>query len=340
MYTDDALPIAQADSGGRPGVFSLIDTNLRAPYTIQSMLSVQRALTRTIAAEIGYLRTNGDDFPLQRQFTQAFDRFTGLRPNPDLGSPGGYYVDGSQTMVYNALQTSVRKRFSSRHSWEANYTLGRGTSTQGGDLSVYYITSFNNTQDFWDPEFDYGPSSADVRHRFNGSFIYELPGIGQGVVNGILGGWQVSGIAQIRSGGALWISQPSGIGRSRPDVAPGVDLMVDDWKDSCGSTGCNYLNTAGVTRVETVPLTRATVRPGTYIGGMARGPGAFNLHTTFAKNFSIGGERRLQVRADVFNVLNRKNYNNPQTNMNNANFGRITGAGGERVLQFGARLTF
>ena len=73
---------------------------------------------------------------------------------------------------------------------------------------------------------------------------------------------------------------------------------------------------------------------------MARGPGAFNMHTTFAKNFPIGGERRLQVRADVFNLLNRKNYNNPQTNMNNANFGRITGAGGERVLQFGARLTF
>jgi hypothetical protein len=38
--------------------------------------------------------------------------------------------------------------------------------------------------------------------------------------------------------------------------------------------------------------------------------------------------------------LNKKNYNNPNTNMNNANFGRITGAARARVFQIGARLTF
>jgi outer membrane receptor protein involved in Fe transport len=72
---------------------------------------------------------------------------------------------------------------------------------------------------------------------------------------------------------------------------------------------------------------------------MVRGPRDFNMHTTLAKSFSLG-EKRLQVRADVFNVLNRKNYSNPQTNMNNADFGRITGAGRPRVFQLGARLTF
>ena len=89
MYTDDALPLAQADSAGRAAVFSLINTNIAAPYTIQSMASVQRAFGRTMAAEISYIRTDGNDFPLQRQFTQAFDRETGLRPNPVLGAPGG-----------------------------------------------------------------------------------------------------------------------------------------------------------------------------------------------------------------------------------------------------------
>ena len=73
---------------------------------------------------------------------------------------------------------------------------------------------------------------------------------------------------------------------------------------------------------------------------MVRGPGEFNMHTTFAKSFSLGPATRLQVRAEAFNVLNWKNYNNPQTNMNNADFGRITGAGRARVFQFGARFTF
>ena len=169
------IAIGAGRLGGRPAVFSLIDTNIAAPYTIQSMISVQRAFGRTMAAEVGYIRTDGNDFPLQRQFTQAFDRQTGVRPNTAIGSPGGYYVDSSQTMVYNGLQTSLRRRFSDRYSWDLNYTLGKSESTQGGDLSAYYITSYNAIQDFWDPEFDYGPSTNDIRHRFNASFIYELP---------------------------------------------------------------------------------------------------------------------------------------------------------------------
>ena len=342
MYTDDMLPLAQADSAGRPAVFSLIDTNLAAPYTIQSMVSVQRAVGRTMAAEIGYLRTDGNDFPLQRQFTQAFDRETGLRPNPAIGAPGGYYVDSNQEMVYNGLQTSLRRRFSDRYSWDVNYTLGKSEATQGGDLSVYYLGSLNNIQDFWNPELDYGPSTNDIRHRLNASFIYELPGVGggQGVLNGILGGWQISGIVQAGSGGALTVVQPSGIARSRPDVVPGVDLVVADWKDTCDGRGCTYLNTAGFARVPTSRVTNATLRPGTYLHDMARGPGHFNLHTTFAKSFSLGSDTRLQVRADAFGVLNRKNYNDPVTNMNSADFGLITGAGGKRVFQLGARLTF
>jgi len=342
MYTDDALPLAQADSAGKNAVFSLINTDLGAPYTIQSMLSVQQAFGRTMAAEVGYIRTDGNDFPLQRQFTQAFDRETGTRPNTAIGSPGGYYVDSSQTLAYNGLQTSLRRRFSNRYSWDVNYTLGKSESTQGGDLSVYYITSYNAIQDFWDPDYDYGPSTNDIRHRFNASFIYELPTVGAegSVKNGVLGGWQISGIVQARSGGALVVTQPSGIGNSRPDVDPGVDLVVADWQDTCVASGCNYLNTAGFVRVPRYALTNATLRPGTFMPEMVRGPGDFNMHTTFAKSFALGPATRLQVRAEAFNVLNWKNYNNPQTNMDNADFGRITGAGRARVFQFGARFTF
>jgi hypothetical protein len=73
---------------------------------------------------------------------------------------------------------------------------------------------------------------------------------------------------------------------------------------------------------------------------MARGPSSMNFHTTIAKSFGIGGGSRLQVRADFFSALNRKNYNNPQQAITNSEFGRISGAGGARSLQFGARLTF
>ena len=172
------------------------------------------------------------------------------------------------------------------------------------------------------------------------SAIYELPGFGEGTTNAILGGWQISAIVQARSGEALRITQPSGIDRSRVDVVPGADLVFADWKDTCTATGCNYLDRNGFALVPTSSVTSATLRPGTYMMDMARGPGRLDTNMTIAKSFGIGGGNRLQVRMDMFNALNYMNLSNPQQAINNANFGRITGAGGARVLQFGARMTF
>jgi hypothetical protein len=340
LYTDDTAVIATREAAGKKTVFSIFDPDIQVPYTIQSMISVQRSLSRTMSGEVSYLRTDGNDFPLQRHFAQAFDRNTGVRPNPALGAPGGYYVDSNQTMVYNGLQTSLRKRFSNRYSWDVNYTFGKSESTQGGDLSAYYIASFENNQDFWDPEFDRGPSSNDLRHRLNVSAIYELPSVGEGVVNGLLGGWQLSTIVQVRSGEALRVTQPSGIDRSRPDIVSDVDLIVADHRDTCVATGCNFLVREGFALVPTSPVTSATLRPGTFNMDMARGPGRLDTNLTIAKSFAVGGGSRLQARVDFFNAMNRMNLNNPQQAINNANFGRITGAAGARVLQFGARLTF
>ena len=341
-YTDQSVPFVVSEAGGRKTVFSLYDTHLPVPYTIQSMASVQKGLGRTMAMEVGYVHTDGRSFPVQRQLSQAIDRETGLRPNPALGAPGGYYVDSSQTMVYNGLQTALRKRFANAHSWEVNYTLSKGEATQGGDFAHWSLADVDSTQDFWDPEFDRGPVDNDVRHRMTGTFIYELPRIrgSQGVLNGILGGWQVSGIVNARTGLKLRVTQPSGIERSRPDAVPGVDPVLEDWKDSCTASGCNYLNGAAFALVPESRVTGATLRPGTSQVGAARGPAFWTLHTTLAKSFPIGGGRAFQVRADAFNVLNVKNFDHPVLNIKSPEFGRITGASGERVLQFGGRLTF
>ena len=133
-------------------------------------------------------------------------------------------------MEYNGLQTSVRKRFSNHYSFDANYTFSKGMATQGGDLAVYSLSNVNNTQDFWNPEFDRGPVVNDLRHRVSAMFIGELPELaGQNrIVKGVAGGWQVSGIVTARSGNPLTITQPSGIVNSRPDIVPGVPLVIDE----------------------------------------------------------------------------------------------------------------
>jgi Carboxypeptidase regulatory-like domain/TonB-dependent Receptor Plug Domain/TonB dependent receptor-like, beta-barrel len=341
-YNDPLRLQVIEDGGGRKAIFSVIDTELPSPYTIQSMLSVQRALGRTLAMDVGYIRTNGRDFPLQRMFALARDRETGQLPNPALGSPGGYYVDANQTMDYNALQAALRKRFSNRYSFDVNYTFGKGVATQGGDLAVYSLSNVSNTQEFYDPEFDRGPTVNDLRHRLNALFIYELPELsGQNqLVRAIAGGWQVSGIVSARSGNALTITQPSGLPNSRPDVVPGTDLVIANWQDTCDATGCNYLNPAAFVRVPVVAATNATTRAGNYQVGDARSPAEWDLHSTIAKNFNIGANRRLQIRADFFSILNKKNWGSPVTAINASDFGRITSASGNRSMQVGARFSF
>jgi hypothetical protein len=342
MYNDDIRRIVIAENAGRKSIFSIIDPELEAPYTIQSMLSVQRAVGRTMAVEVGYIRTNGRDFPLLLQFAKAIDRVTGARPNPALGAPGGYYVTSDQTMVYNGLQMAFSKRFSNRYSFEINHTFGKGVATQGGDLASYITADIGSTQDFWDPEFDRGPTEDDVRHRFTGMFIYELPDLSgrRPLVKGVLGGWQISGILNARTGQVLTITQPSGIPGSRPDLVTGVDPILDNWKDSCGALGCNYLNPAAFALVPISTATNATLRPGNYLIGDARGPALWNLNATMAKNFNIGAGRRLQIRVDSFGILNKKNWSEPVQATNASNFGRITGAGGSRTIQVGGRFTF
>jgi outer membrane receptor protein involved in Fe transport len=337
MYTDDAFPIVQRDANGQRAVFSVFNTNLPVPYTVQSMLSVERGFGKAMALEVGYLRTDGRDFPLQDPFPQAFDRETGLRPNPALGAPGGYYVSSDQKMEYNALQVSFRKRFSHRYSYDVGYTLGKGEATQGGDLAAYYLASIGNTQDFFHPELDYGPVDNDIRHRLNTSFIYELPDIrgGKGFLNGAVGGWQLSGIYTARTGGALTITQPSGIGASRPDVVPGESLVLDDYE-----TTYVRLNTAAFARVPVITKTNATSRAGTYIVGMVRSTSTWNLNMSLAKNFRIGSGKRLQIRIDAFNALNHHTLGNPNTNITSTDFGRITGIGGTRTAQVGAKFNF
>jgi hypothetical protein len=64
------------------------------------------------------------------------------------------------------------------------------------------------------------------------------------------------------------------------------------------------------------------------------------MNMTFAKNFLVGDGRRLQVRADFFSLLNKKNWGNPVTAITASDFGRLTSAGGSRTMQIGARLSF
>jgi hypothetical protein len=59
------------------------------------------------------------------------------------------------------------------------------------------------------------------------------------------------------------------------------------------------------------------------------------------KNVPVGNDREVQIRLEAFNVFNHINDGNPNVDITNANFGRITGMSSRpRQLQLGLRMVF
>jgi hypothetical protein len=72
----------------------------------------------------------------------------------------------------------------------------------------------------------------------------------------------------------------------------------------------------------------------------ARGPAFVTVNVSLLKNVVLQRTQRLQVRADVFNLLNHVNFSNPDSNINSATFGRITAADVPRQIQLSVRYQF
>ena len=349
-YAEETLTIAERDvaASGRRLVFSAINPNLQNPYTMNYQLNVQRSLGQDLMVEVGYVGVRGVKFPMHRRVNLP-DRITGERPNPNL-ILSGYYVDNSESTIYSSMQVSLRRRFSSNLSFDVHYTYGYALAYIGGDVGVYYGTDAQDTgvQDFNNVRLERGPSTGDVRHRLVGDWVYELPYL-QGwnpVARHALGGWQISGILSARTGGPVTITQScSNNYFCRPDYSGG-DLERFIVKQEI-TTGCRtgvHCDVQYITRdaFVAVPVTAGVAtRPGNTGKSLVRNPGSWGVDVSLAKNFKIREGIRLQYRVDMFNSLNHLNLGGITTgNINSADFGRITGAGGMRSMQMGLRLNF
>ena len=90
----------------------------------------------------------------------------------------------------------------------------------------------------------------------------------------------------------------------------------------------------------TVAFAKATGLYGTAGRNILYGPAALNWNMSAFKQFVVKENKKLQLRADFFNVFNEVNLGNPNTTMSAANFGKITSAAAPRILQFGLKFLF
>jgi len=236
-----------------------------------------------------------------------------------------YKTSGGQDN-YNALQVSLNKRAANGLATNIQYTFGRSRGNTAGSNEA--LTAANNARALGDFDYDIGYNSFDVRHTFNLSALYEIPYKGSGFSGAVLGGWQVGGIVNARSGlpvpvqivrpdvvyrdeaGNIFasaavdriaiINTPRG-GASRnvrrPDLIPGVDPFIH-------ADGLLFLN----------PAAFATPLPGTF-GNLERnsihGPSFKQIDLVLSKHFMFAGARNFEFRAEIFNMFNTVNFSNP-----------------------------
>jgi hypothetical protein len=172
-----------------------------------------------------------------------------------------------------------------------------------------------------------------------GSYVYDLPQLAKAnpIVRAALGGWQMTGILTLQSGGPITIvagkdQTQTGIGADRANYLGGSTYG----SGACGSTvRCvDYLvpSSFGLPAIGTL---------GNIGKGSLRGPGLINWDMGVYKEFALHSERlRLQLRGEFFNTANRANFSNPAVTQSGSGFGSITAAGDPRIGQLALKLLF
>ncbi len=171
-------------------------------------------------------------------------------------------------------------------------------------------------------------------HRFDADWIYELPAPARWqseVARQALGGWQVAGVFNARTGTPAIITQ-SGL-TSRPDYVGGDPILHDSKK-----TG-NYLNRS-VFALVPLGVGRNPIRGGTLGNGAIRGPGFWGMNLSLSKGFQLTEQMRFQIAAGMFNALNYTPYTGFTTGIQGATFGQFTSHAGAREIELNARLTW
>jgi hypothetical protein len=342
----------QGQAGGLS--FTLPEKNLRTPYVQQWHLSIDREfggymisasyagtkgnkLTRLVAPNGGWSIT-----PYQALLTIDFydtiyfndDQQLDLgRKNPFLGAYRIY--ENSARSSYHALQLEARKRLSDGLMFSGAYTWSHAIDDASDITDIAGASAL--AQDFDNLRAERADANFDVRHRFAGSFIYDLPLLRgrNDALAAVFGGWRLSSIFMARSGQPFTLQVPfdanlDGNLNDRPSTVEGLAFH-----DSHGQT---RITQAAVTESFFDLLNPANGRVGR---NTVRADGLINWDLALNKRFSFTETSHLDFRAEFFNITNRTNFGIPVRTIGDPGFGQSTDtATPARCIQFALKLAF
>jgi hypothetical protein len=199
----------------------------------------------------------------------------------------------------------------------------------GFNMVVGYNYNRERNEEFYDEQDNYllNPTwqpARNARHRLTGAAIYELPfgrgrqfmSGGNAILDGIFGGWSISGLFTYNAG--LYLR----FGGALVDGDPGIDNPTKDrWFDT--------------SKFRQLPA--FTRRQNLLQYDSVKGPRYINVDSTLAKEFKVTERLKFELRGEAYNLANTFTGADPDVNVTSANFGKITA---QRAGVFGRQIQF
>ena len=316
---DDPFPEALAR--GRITHY-LQDVDLRTPYIQQFSFGLQREFGQNIVVDLSYLGNKASKQNIRRQVNQptpgpgSRSVVNARRPFPEIGNLRR--IETSGNMNYHSGSIRVEKRFSDGLTFNTSYTWGKAIHDQA-------------SPDSRNKRLGRGPANIDNRHRLVSSFVYELPSGGSGPARHIIGGWQISGVLQLRSGQAYTPGLRTDV--SNTTVRADRPNVIGDTHASNPDPRAGWWDKAAFTMPELYTFGNA----GT---GVLTGPSFKNMDLSLQKVAQVTESQSLEFRLDFFNLTNHPNFGAPNVRFDSPSFGTISRALSARQLQLGVKYVF
>ncbi|MPZ16897.1 MAG: TonB-dependent receptor plug domain-containing protein [Luteitalea sp.] len=324
----------RAPAAGVLGEVQGIDPGMKPPRTTSFSLGMQRELPGGMLAEVAYVGTRGRSLlrrpninrvPFEMLAANAAlppgERASDNSLRPFKGYSNILYYQADAISNYDALQLYVARRLGLL-TFTGSYTWSKALTDATGPTA--------NPEQLDDRKYNYGPAGFHRPHIFVSTFTMRLPWWRDhpGLVAGLLGGWEVSGIVRLQSGGFSTVSGDTSTGGRRADYLGGeIDLpsserSADRWfnTDAFAPAPDERRGTAGVGTVQ---------RPALHVWDLS-----------LRKRVGVGGAANVLFQVDFFNLFNRVNLNEVNTNASQMAFGTVTSAAPPRQVQLGVRVTF
>jgi carboxypeptidase family protein len=271
-----------------------------------------------------------------------------------LGS-NGYFITMANS-GYNALEVSLR------HSSQRTAILAAYTYSKAMDNASSWgpgISDAGEQINPVNPRLSRSLSAFDLTHNFVVSYSYELPFDKLFSANRLTKGWIVTGITRYTTGLPVTINDQSDnslLGTfctgptcsvvDTPNYMPGPLNFTDPRKRDANGLPLPYFNTS-LFNVEGC-FTPSCPGDGTQVFGVLgnsnrrffHGPGIANWDLGIMKDLRITESKKLEFRAEFYNIFNHAQFDSPQGDVINSSFGFVTSAREPRIGQLAVKFLF